>query len=268
VSNKDSVQRTLIVAFLLCLVCSVIVSVASVWLKPLQVANKSLDFKRNILAVAGLLKEGIPIDEQFKQITVKLVDLETGKYTGAVNPEKYDQRKAGKNPEQSDALSSSEDIAKILRREKYAKVYLVESQNTSEKKQGYSDQKTIDKIILPIRGYGLWSTLYGFIALEKDFNTVAGLGFYEHAETPGLGGEVDNPGWKALWQGKKIYEGGNVALEVIKGKVTENTKDKVHKIDGLSGATLTTSGVNNLIKFWMGDMGYAKFLSNLKGGEA
>ena len=271
-SNNDTARRTLIVAFLLCLVCSIIVSTASVWLKPLQVANKSIDFKRNILAAAGLLTKGIPIDEQFKQITVKLVDLETGKYTDAVDSEKYDQRKAAKNPDQSDALSNDEDLAKISRREKYAKVYLVENQNTPEGGQGYSDQKSdqriIDKVILPIRGYGLWSTLYGFIALEADLNTVAGLGFYEHAETPGLGGEVDNPSWKELWQGKKVYKEGNVALTVIKGKVNENTKDKAYKVDGLSGATLTTRGVDKLIKFWMGDMGYGKFLSNLKNGEA
>ena len=105
-SNNDTVRKTLIVAFLLCLVCSVIVSVASVWLKPLQIANKSLDFKRNILAAAGLLQEGMSVDEQFKQISIKLVDLDTGKYTDAIDPEKYDQRKAAKIPEQSDASVS------------------------------------------------------------------------------------------------------------------------------------------------------------------
>lgn len=262
-SNNDTVRKTLIVAFLLCLVCSVIVSVASVWLKPLQIANKSLDFKRNILAAAGLLQEGMSVDEQFKQISIKLVDLDTGKYTDAIDLEKYDQRKAAKIPEQSDALSNDDDIAKISRREKYAKVYLVEKNIEGN----VAKNTAIDKVILPVKGYGLWSTLYGFIALEGDLNTVAGLGFYEHAETPGLGGEVDNPSWKQLWQGKKIYRGDEVALTVIKGKVTDNTKDKSYKIDGLSGATLTTRGVDNLIKFWMGDMGYGKFLSNLKGGE-
>ena len=264
-SSNDTVRKTLTVAFLLCLVCSIVVSVASVWLKPLQVANKSLDFKRNILAAAGLLEKGVPLDEQFEQITVKLIDLETGRYTDAVNIEAYDQRKAAKDPELSDTLSQDEDIAKISRREKYAKVYLVEKKGTVDRSTG---NNTLEKIILPVKGYGLWSTLYGFIALEADLNTIVGLGFYEHAETPGLGGEVDNPLWKALWPGKRVYKNNEVALSVIKGKVTENTKEKAYKVDGLSGATLTTRGVDNLIKFWMGDMGYGKFLSNLKGGEA
>ena len=263
-SNNDTIRKTLTVAFLLCLVCSVIVSVASVWLKPLQIANKSLDFKRNILAAAGLLEKGVPIDRQFEQITVKLVDLDTGKFTDAVDAEEYDQRKAAKDPDLSDALSQDKDIAKISRREKYAKVYLVENKSKTNRSNGLSDIQTI---ILPIKGYGLWSTLYGFIALESDLNTIAGLGFYEHAETPGLGGEVDNPIWKASWEGKKVYrDDGQLALTVIKGKVTEATKDKIYTVDGLSGATLTTRGVDNLIEFWMGDMGYGKFLSNLKSG--
>jgi len=133
----------------------------------------------------------------------------------------------------------------------------------------FREGDSIDKIVLPVRGAGLWSTLYGFLALEADLNTVAGLGFYEHAETPGLGGEVDNPVWKARWPGKKVYGDGNqVQLTVLKGSVDTSRSGAEYQVDGLSGATLTTRGVGNLIQFWMGDNGYAKFLSNLKSGEA
>lgn len=198
-SNKDSIQKTFIVAFLLCLVCSVIVSTAAVLLKPAQIANKSKDFKINILKAGGLYEQGIAdgktINEMFESVTTKLVDLETGEYTDAVDIDKYDQRKAGKDASLSTDLSADEDIAKISRRVKYSKVYLV------------SEGDEIKKVILPIKGYGLWSTLYGFISLESDLNTVSGLTFYEHAETPGLGGEIDNPNWKAQWQGKKVYDG-------------------------------------------------------------
>ena len=137
----------------------------------------------------------------------------------------------------------------------YSTVYLVEGD------QG------IERIILPIHGYGLWSTLYGFIALESDLNTVSGLGFYEHAETPGLGGEVDNPKWKALWPGKKVYADGSYepAIGLIKGKAP--TGD-MHKVDGLAGATLTSNGVTNLVKFWLGKNGFSPFLAKLKVGEA
>jgi Na+-transporting NADH:ubiquinone oxidoreductase subunit C len=261
VSNKDSIKQTFIVAALLCIVCSVIVSTAAVLLKPAQIANKAKDFKINILKAGGLYAAGIAdgrsIDDMFGAVTTKLVDLETGEYSEAVDIESYDQRKASKDPGFSTRLSSQEDLAKISRRENYAKVYLV------------NEDDAVKKVILPIKGYGLWSTLYGFISLESDLTTVSGLTFYEHAETPGLGGEVDNPRWKGLWAGKKVYTDDNkVGLTVIKGNVNTSTPDAEYKVDGLSGATLTSKGVDNLIKFWMGDMGYSKYLSNLKSGEA
>lgn len=169
----------------------------------------------------------------------------------------YDQRKASKDPAFSKSLSADDDKAKILRRVKYAVVYIVEGQDG------------IEKIILPINGYGLWSTLYGFLALDADLNTVAGVGFYEHAETPGLGGEVDNPLWKTEWIGKKVYDDdGETALSVIKGKVDTSRPASVYQIDGLSGASLTSRGVHNLIQFWLGEQGFAPFLKNLKDREA
>ena len=114
----------------------------------------------------------------------------------------------------------------------------------------------------------MWSTLYGFLALEADANTVVGLVFYEHAETPGLGGEVDNPVWKAKWVGKEVYDEGDVAISIIKGSVDPSSSNAVHQVDGLSGATLTSRGVHNLLHFWLGDNGYKPFLTNLKNGEA
>lgn len=256
-ASNDRMSKVLGVAITLCLVCSVVVSASAVLLRDAQQANKALDKKRNILAAAGLLQEGVSVEKQFENVETRAVDLDTGKFTDAVSPASYDQKKAAKVPALSDKIPADEDIAKIGRREKYALVYIVR------------DGEDIDKVILPIKGYGLWSTLYGFLALEADLNTVAGIGFNEHAETPGLGGEVDNPLWKAHWPGKQVYgDEGNVQLTVIKGAVDESRAEAEHQVDGLSGATLTTRGVDNLIKFWMGDDGFAKFLSNLKSGEA
>lgn len=253
---KDTVQRTVIVALALCVVCSLVVSSAAVMLKPTQEANKTLDRKRNILAAAGLLQEGVSVEEQFSQITTKVVDLRTGRFSDDVDPASYDQNKAAKDSSMSESLSASEDIAKVGRREHYSLVYLVE--NNGE----------LDKIILPVRGYGLWSTLYGFLALENDANTVAGLGFYEHGETPGLGGEVDNPRWKGLWPGKRIYKDGEAAIGLIKGTVNPKNAEADYQIDGLAGATLTAKGVTNLMQFWLGEMGFQPFLNNLKAGGA
>lgn len=256
-ASKDTIQKTITVAVTLCVVCSVIVSTAAVVLRPAQKANKQADIKTNILRAADMYEQGKPIDEQFEKVEARLVDLSTGRFSDAVDVTTYDQFKASKDPALSEDLASDIDIASLSRIEKYAKVYVVQG------------NKGVERIILPIRGYGLWSTLKGFIALESDLNTVIGLGYYEHKETPGLGGEVDNPKWKALWPGKKVYDAnGNVELTVIKGVVDTSAADVEYKVDGLSGATLTSNGVDYMIKFWLGENGFASFLDNLKKGEA
>ncbi|MCB1676822.1 MAG: Na(+)-translocating NADH-quinone reductase subunit C [Halioglobus sp.] len=257
-SSNDSTSKTLLVALVLSVVCAIFVSTAAVVLKPAQEANKALDRKRNILAAAGMLDDSKSVEEQFAQVSTRVVDLRTGKFAPDIDPQKYDQRKAAKDPASSEKLDADEDLAKISRREDYAVVYLVED-----------PAGNIDKIILPIRGYGLWSTLHGFIALQSDVNTVAGLGFYEHAETPGLGGEVDNPRWKAMWPGKKVYRDDEVALGLIKGSVDASSgASAAWQVDGLAGATLTSRGVTNLIHFWLGENGFEPFLHNLRSGEA
>lgn len=253
-ASKDSTVGTIVVAVVLCIVCSVIVSTAAVMLKPAQQANKQKDFQRSILAAAGLLQADKTVEEQFKSVTTKLVDLDSGEYTDG-DPAAFDQRVAAKDPALSEELPDESDLAKIGRRENTSEVYLI---NNSEGE--------LDKIILPIRGYGLWSTLYGFIALEADLNTIAGIGFYEHGETPGLGGEVDNPRWKQIWVGKEIYnDQGDVSIKVIKGQAPPNDD---YAVDGLSGATLTSKGVNNLVQFWLGENGFKPYLSNLEEGDA
>ena len=252
---KDSVSRTVLVALVLCVVCSVIVSAAAVMLRDKQQANAINEKKMNILAAAGIEVIDGNLDAAFATITPKLVDMRTGLFSTAEDVATYDMRKAAKDPARARALTDEQDIASIRKQSLYSTVYLVEGD------QG------IERIILPIHGYGLWSTLYGFIALESDLNTVSGLGFYEHSETPGLGGEVDNPKWKALWPGKKVYADGSYepAIGLIKGKAP---KGDMHKVDGLAGATLTSNGVTNLVKFWLGKNGFSPFLAKLKVGEA
>lgn len=254
--GNDSISKTFGVALALCVVCAVVVSSAAVILRPTQEVNKLLDLKTNILASAGLLQEGVSIETQFEQISTRVVDLQTGRFTDAVDAASYDQRKASKDPAMSVALDPKQDPAKIKRRANYATVYLVEGE------QG------IEKIILPVKGYGLWSTLYGFLALEDDLQTVAGIGFYEHTETPGLGGEVDNPKWKAGWIGKQAYNQGELVINVLKGKADMSRAGSESQIDGLAGATLTTRGVDNLVRYWLGDEGFRPLINYLKAGEA
>lgn len=258
--NKDSVSGTLIVAFLVCLVCAIVVSSAAVALKPLQEANIERDRQKNILAAAGLLDPNLSIEEQFATVQTRVVDLRTGTYTDAVDPITYDHLKAAKTT--SDFSSSfadlgADDLAKIGRRENYSVVYLIDDDNGN-----------LDKVILPIRGYGLWSTMQGFVALEEDLTTVAGIGFFAHGETPGLGGEIDNADWKSSWTGKQVYKDDEVSLSVIKGTVAPGSADESYQVDGLAGATLTTKGVDNLVKFWLGEQGFAQYLAKLRVGGA
>lgn len=258
-SNKDSIGRTIIVALVLCVVCSVVVSAAAVMLKPMQQYNMDQDRKSNILRAAGIVDPSKSVDELFEQITTRTVNLQTGQFTEEFVAEAEDFRRAAGDPSMSRSLSRGEDVASIKRQPLTMPVYIVEA-----------DDGAIEKLILPIHGYGLWSTMYGFLALEGDLNTVAGLGFYEHAETPGLGGEIDNPSWRASWIGKEIYSGESTdepALRVIKGTVDPSQSGAEHRIDGLAGATLTANGVTNMIRFWMGESGFGPFIANLRAAS-
>lgn len=261
-SQKESTVRTLTVALLVCLVCSVFVAGAAVALKPTQVENRVLDKQRSILAIAGLGEDGMSARQVkalfAERIRARVVDLQTGKFSTAYDAQTFDPLKAAKDPKLSDALPGDQDIASIKRRERFTTVYLVESADGA-----------VETLILPVRGYGLWSTLHGFMAVKGDLNTVAGFGFYQHAETPGLGGEVDNPKWKALWPGKTLFDAdGKVAVQIVKGSVDPQSPQATHQVDGLAGATLTSKGVDNLLKFWLGQGGFGSFIANLRAGEA
>ena len=256
-SNKESLGGIVSVALALCVVCSIVVSAAAVVLKPAQEVNKTRDLKRNILMAAGLYDPALTIEEQFQRVDPRVVDISTGEYATDIDPEGFDQRAAAKDPATSVALDSDADIASIIRQSRYAMVYLVND-----------EAGDLSKVILPVHGYGLWSTLYGFVALESDGNTIAGLGFYEHKETPGLGGEVDNPRWKDLWKGKQVYRDGAVAISVVKGSVDQGSDAANWQVDGLSGATLTSRGVSNLVQYWLGEDGFEPYLRNLREGDA
>ena len=255
----ESIGRTFAVALIIFSVCSLLVSGAAVGLHDKQQANKELDRKKNILIAAGIYDANIPIAETFQMVDTKIVDLVTGEYvsTDVLDPTTYDQRLASQDAELSIRISAKEDLAGIGRREKYSFVYFI-------KKDG-----KLDQIVLPINGKGLWSTLYGFLSLDADLNTVRGLTFYEQAETAGLGGEIANPSWQKLWVGKKVYgEQGAVDIRVIKGIVDPNNLQAIHQIDGLAGATLTGNGVTHLMHYWFGEHAFKPFLSRLRGKGA
>lgn len=256
-SNVNSVGNTIKVALGLCVVCSIVISSAAVVLKPMQTANQILDRNKNILIAAGMFDPAVntnaDVSGMFAEFTPKMVDLDAGRYLTddelqqlGLDPQTYDQQSARNDPALSDSLSGAEDVASIRRRAKYATVYVIEGSS------GY------ESVVIPVSGYGLWGIMYGYLALESDGNTVRGIGFYDHQETPGLGGEISNPRWQAQWPGKQIFdESGDVAFRVVKGGGSGE-----RQVDALSGATLTSRGVENMIEFWLGERGFGPYLDN------
>lgn len=248
----DSPMKTVVVAVTLCLVASMAVSSVAVSLRDLQEVNKLRDRQINILQVAGVYEAGTDVTEAFQAFEPRILDVETGEFTDEFDLSTFDDRVVADDPATSTELD--DDPAGIGRRGNFVTVYLLRNEDGS-----------VDKVVLPIHGYGLWSTLYGFIALEENGNDIFGLQFYEHGETPGLGAEVDNPRWKALWSGKRLRtEDGDLAITVAKNAPPAGQD---YYVDGLSGATLTSNGVDNLVRFWMGDTGYEPFLERLKAGD-
>lgn len=248
--SRDSVANTVKVSLLVCLVCALVVSTAAVVLQPRQEANREQFRQFIIVRVAGLATLGVDLAVAFERVERRFVDLASGEYVEM--PDSYDPLAAARDPKLGRRLT--DDPAGIRVVPRIGEVFLVRD-----------DAGRFERIVLPVHGYGLWSTMHGFLALERDLDTVAGIGFHEHAETPGLGGEIDNPRWLAGWVGKRLHDdGGGLVLQVLRGPVPDGAPDPQHKIDGLSGATLTARGVQNLVRFWVGEQAYGAYLARLR----
>ncbi|MFO8072758.1 MAG: Na(+)-translocating NADH-quinone reductase subunit C [Polyangia bacterium] len=255
--RKPSALYTLGFAAAVCAVCSVLVSVAAVTLRPRQEKNALLDRRKNVLVAAGLLETGDEagrdrIDDLFqKRIRSRVVRRESGAAARGVDPIEYDQRRAAQDPERSSAAPPNP--AAIRRVPRVLRFYEVLSEGE------------VEMYVLPVRGKGLWSTLYGYLALDRDTSTVRGIAFYEHGETPGLGGEIGNPDWQRRWRGREVFdEDWEPVIRVIKGAAGPPEEDP-HSVDGLSGATLTADGVTALVRFWTGENGFGPFLGRARG---
>ncbi|MBN1512296.1 MAG: Na(+)-translocating NADH-quinone reductase subunit C [Phycisphaerae bacterium] len=242
-----------------CIVCSLVVSTTAVTLKPRQAQNALLDRQKNIIQVAGLIEPGEDpgrddVQRLFDQfIDPVVVELATGAEVD-VDPLTFDQAEAARDPARSRAAPPN--AAGVTRVPLHGIVYRV-------MKDG-----AVEKMILPIEGKGLWSTLYGFLALDADARTIRGITFYQHGETPGLGGEVDNPAWKARWANRKAFdEQGEIRIEVLKKAAGPPEEDPYH-VDGLSSATLTSRGVNHLVRFWLGEDGFKPYLERYNASRS
>jgi Na+-transporting NADH:ubiquinone oxidoreductase subunit C len=255
----NSIRYTLLFATAVCLVCSMLVASATVLLRDRQHANQLLYLQKNVLQATGLLKPGEQMSDREvvalfeRSIRIRLVDLQTGDYveSPSVDPSRYDQRRARADPAQS--REAPPNLSQIKRLPNLATVALV-----------VKDGKPV-QVVLPIEGIGLYGTLYGFVALDRDLTTIRGLAFYENRETPGLGGEVDNPKWKAQWPGRKAFdEAGKILISLKKGGGVGSPEKDPYQVDALSGATITSNGVTRMLHFWLGENGFGPYLAKVR----
>lgn len=257
---EHSSRYIVMFAAAVCVVCGLLVSGSAVSLKDIQDRNKTVDLQTKVLVLAGILGEDEDADadriEQLfsEHIQAHVIDLSTGAYMSAIDGKTFDMQAAMKDPDTS--IEAPANKAKVRRLPNNAVVYKVASE-TGE----------TSALILPIEGYGLWGTLWGFLSIASDANTIQGITYYKHKETPGLGGEVDNPRWRALWPGRKVFGAdGSVQIRVKKGAAGPVESDP-HQVDGLSGATLTSRGVTNMLAFWLSDDAFGPYLKQFKAEQ-
>ena len=183
-------------------------------LRDRQILNEELDIKKNILSVLGYKQDTPWTDEKVQSL-----------YDRNINEIRIDEVGSV-----FDEVDKSDNFA-----------YTIYQSRENNKVTGYA---------IPIAGKGLWGTMYGYFAIEPDAETVKGITFYKHKETPGLGAEVDKDWFKNNFIGKKLTDknGKLVSIEVVKGYVSKTDPDALHKVDGISGATITGSGLTTFLK--------------------
>jgi len=253
--DKERPAQVLLVATLVCVVCALLVSTAVVLLRPIQDRNALLQRQRDILDVTGLYQPGEGLASQFEKIEPHLVDLSSGQYVEGGDAVRFDIAKQSRDPRSSVPVPGEADIAKIHRRSAAMPVFLVRGESG------------IETVVLPVHGYGLWSTMYAYVALDGRGERVKGVTFYSHAETPGLGAEIEGERWRSTWIGKRLVDDqGQVRFDIAKGAAPAAGAD--YHVDALSGATLTSNGVEYMIHYWLGEQGYGPYLDRLRSGGA
>jgi Na+-transporting NADH:ubiquinone oxidoreductase subunit C len=255
-SEQESLGKTVFVAASVALVCSLIVSVAVTWLRPIQLAYRSVEQNRAVLIAAGLAAPEAVLEDRdvvslFLELDPQLVDLDAGRFVGADASmiASYDFRAAAEDPAASREIAAAADIASIGRRPLLMPVYVQRSGGK------------LEQLVLPVYGRGMWSTIYGYVVLNADLSTIARAWFYEHGETPGIGDRIQNPEWLARWIGKRAFaEDGTMVLRIG----TAGTASADERIDGITGATVTVGSVDRLVRYWLGDDGFDPFLVALR----
>jgi len=255
-NQRESVGRTLLVAVSVAFVCSLIVSSVVYWLRPIQLAYRSVEQNRAVLVAAGLAEQSETLADRdvvsrFLELDLQLVDLDAAEFVGAdaSMTASYDYRSAAEDPIASRPITPENDIASLGGRPHLMPVYL------------QRDDGGLAGIVLPVYGRGMWSTIHGYVVLESDLLTIANAWFYEHGETPGIGDRIQNPNWTTQWAGKKAYHEDGTLRFRIGGPGDAALPER---IDSITGASITVAAIDRFVRYWLGDDGYGPFLANLR----
>jgi Na+-transporting NADH:ubiquinone oxidoreductase subunit C len=255
--NQNPIKALLVVT-VTALVCSILVTFTVVKLQPIQKSYQNIERNRALVQISGLTNDINLLSDReivniFQKIEARIIDLRVGQFDTKYNPDTFDTWTIDNNPELSIPIPTENDIAHLSRRSQLITVYLVK------------DKDTMDRILLPIYGQGMWSKIYGFIALETDLNTIADIIIYKQAETSGIGDKILNSDWQSSWRKRKIYDDkGRLQIGIKGGQSDQKSLVSVHQIDAITGATVTVDAVKNLVRYWFGVHGYEPFLDNFR----
>lgn len=246
----DDPVKSLATAGLVAVAASLTVSATALALLPIQEAHAARELA---LRMAALLDAAPGLRDVVAEAGVtgfdsRLVDLASGRLVEGADPADFAAEAAARDPEMGVAIPPEADIAGLGRRAALAPVHLLR------------DGDEVRLLVLPVTGRGYQSTIRALLALEGDLSTVAALIVTEQGETPGLGARIASPDWESLWPGKRVTTPtGEVAIRVVRAA------QGPHEVDGITGATRTGSGVEAMLRFWLGPWGYGPFLDRLAG---
>ena len=247
---NESRTKTIAVAFLVSAVCAVLVSAATVMLRPIQAANRAaLEQARLEALVAGIPGMADLLQDSGGELATVVIDLAAGAAARDVTPATLPEALA--DTANWTALTPAQDGAGLGARPDYAQVFML--------RQG----ERIDLVLLPMSGTGYGGQIDAILALHGDMRTIAGLTVTNHSETPGLGARITEPAWQARFPGTRaVDDAGAARFSVARGPAATE-----FEVDGITGATRTGAGVTRMVRFWLGPDGYGPFLDALRRGE-